>query len=290
MTNTSISDEWLTYTWVRLRSGVEPHEVKRLLVKHGFNDASIRALMRGAYDGRRPITDVDHAALSNAPITQRAANHPLLRRVPTSKAQLYVWPNFLTSEICDQLIDLTDERLRASTTTDAFADPSIRTSRSSDIGSLGHNLVMQLDELIAEALGIHWSYSDATQAQRYDVDQEYKAHYDYFTPGTRDYQVHCQFTGQRTWTFMIYLNDVEQGGGTRFRRLEKTIMPEKGKAVIWNNLNSDGSVNPYTIHHGMKVRSGVKYVITKWFRERGWGDMFPSEYSIKPYCGQHVTR
>jgi prolyl 4-hydroxylase len=81
---------------------------------------------------------------------------------------------------------------------------------------------------------------------------------------------------------MIYLNDVEEGGGTRFRRLEKTIMPEKGKAVVWNNLNSDGSVNPYTIHHGMKVRAGVKYVITKWFRERGWGDMFPAEYSIKP--------
>lgn len=77
---------------------------------------------------------------------------------------------------------------------------------------------------------------------------------------------------------MIYLNDVEEGGGTRFRRLEKTITPEKGKAVIWNNLNSDGSVNPYTIHHGMKVRKGSKYVITKWFRERGWGPMFPPEY------------
>lgn len=280
MTNMTISDQWLTYTWVRLRTGVEPHEVKRLLSKNGFDDAAIRELMLEAYDGRRPVSDVDHAALANAPLTRRALNHPLLRRVPVSKAQIYVWPNFLAPQTCDQLIALTDERLRASTTTDVFADPKVRTSRSSDIGSLGNNLVMQLDELIAEALGVHWSYSDATQTQRYDVDQEYKAHYDYFMPGTRDYQVHCQFTGQRTWTFMIYLNDVEEGGGTRFRRLEKTIMPEKGKAVIWNNLNPDGTVNPYTIHHGMKVRSGVKYVITKWFRERGWGEMFPAEYSM----------
>lgn len=274
-----INDEWLTYTWVCLRSGVEPHEVRRTLTQKGFDDQAVRTLMLEAYDGRRPISDVDHKAVAEAPITRRAVAHPYLRRIPAPKAQLYVWPGFLVPEICDALVALADERLRASTTTDAFADPNIRTSRSSDIGSLGNNLVMQLDELISEALGIHWSYSDATQIQRYDVGQEYKAHYDYFTPGTRDYQVHCQFTGQRTWTFMIYLNDVEEGGGTRFRRLEKTIMPEKGKAVIWNNLNPDGSVNPYTIHHGMKVRRGSKYVITKWFRERGWGEMFPPEYS-----------
>ncbi|MFN4023670.1 MAG: prolyl hydroxylase family protein [Hyphomonas sp.] len=275
-----VNDEWLTYTWVRLRSGVEPDEVRRLLARSGFDDDAIRALMREAYDGRRPVSDVDHKAVAQAPITRRALGHPFLRRVPAPKAQLYVWPGFLVPEICEAMVALADERLRASTTTDVFADPKIRTSRSSDIGALGHHLVMQLDELMSEALGIHWSYSDATQIQRYDPGQEYKAHYDYFTPGTRDYQVHCQFTGQRTWTFMIYLNDVEEGGGTRFRRLEKTIMPEKGKAVIWNNLNADGTVNPYTIHHGMKVRRGSKYVITKWFRERGWGEMFPPEYSV----------
>jgi prolyl 4-hydroxylase len=275
----AVNDEWMTYTWVRLRTGTEPHEVRRQLVQHGFAEDAIRALMQEAFGGRRPASDADHEALANAPVTRRALTHPALRKVAVNKAQLYVWPGFLVPDVCDALIALTDERLRKSDTTDAFADPKIRTSRTSDIGCLGHNLVMQLDELIAEAIGIHWSYSDPTQTQRYDIEQEYKAHYDYFTPGTRDHQVHCQFTGQRTWTFMIYLNDVEEGGGTRFRRLEKTIMPEKGKAVIWNNLNPDGSVNPYTIHHGMKVRRGVKYVITKWFRERGWGDMFPAEYS-----------
>ena len=31
------------------------------------------------------------------------------------------------------------------------------------------------------------------------------------------------------------------------------------------------TVNPYTIHHGMKVRKGSKYIITKWYRTRKWG-------------------
>jgi prolyl 4-hydroxylase len=271
-------EDLMTYTWVRLRAGIEPLEVRRQLKLRGLDDKQIRDLMQEAYDGRRPVEDASYSGIANAAITRRALNHPDIQKIPAPKVQLYTWKNFLVPEICDAVVALIDQRLRDSTTADAFADPKVRTSRTSDIGMLGHDLIMQLDELMAEAIGIHWSYTDVTQGQRYDLDQEYKAHYDYFIPGTREHQVFCQLSGQRTWTFMIYLNDVEEGGGTRFRRLEKTIMPEKGKAVIWNNLNPDGTVNPYTIHHGMKVRKGSKYVITKWFRERGWGDMFPPEY------------
>ncbi len=274
----AMDEDLMTFTWVRLRAGVEPHEVRRLLRLKGLSDQQVQDLMQEAYEGRRLVEDVSYPAVANTAIVQRALKHPDIQRVPAAKAQLYTWRNFLVPEICDAVVELIDQRLRDSITADAFADPKVRTSRTSDLGQLGHDLIMQLDELMAEAIGIHWSYSDVTQGQRYDLDQEYKAHYDYFPPGTREHQVFCQFTGQRTWTFMIYLNDVEEGGATRFRRLEKTILPEKGKAVIWNNLNLDGSVNPYTIHHGMKVRKGSKYVITKWFRERGWGEMFPQEY------------
>ncbi len=70
---------------------------------------------------------------------------------------------------------------------------------------------------------------------------------------------------------MAYLNAPEAGGATRFKALDKTIQPEPGKLVAWNNRRDDGTPNPATIHHGMKVRAGVKYVITKWFRERPWG-------------------
>ncbi|MEQ9505770.1 MAG: 2OG-Fe(II) oxygenase [Hyphomonas sp.] len=276
--NTVTNEDLMTFTWVRLRAGIEPFEVRRQLRQKGLGEPEIKTLMQEAYDGRRPSSDVNFPALSSAAITQRAVTHPDIQKIPIAKAQMYVWKNFLTPEICNDVVALIDQRLRESTTADEFADPKVRTSRTSDIGMLGHDLIMQLDELMAEAIGIHWSYADITQGQRYDIDQEYKAHHDYFPPGSREYQIYCQFLGQRTWTFMIYLNDVEEGGGTRFRRLEKTIMPEKGKAVIWNNLNADGSINPYTIHHGTKVRKGSKYIITKWFRERGWGEMFPPEY------------
>ena len=34
-------------------------------------------------------------------------------------------------------------------------------------------------------------------------------------------------------------------------------------------MDSKGEPNPYSIHQGMPVLSGVKY-ITKWHRERPW--------------------
>ncbi len=43
-----------------------------------------------------------------------------------------------------------------------------------------------------------------------------------------------------------------------------------GKLLAWNNVHTDGLANPDTLHHGMKVRKGRKYIITKWFRERPW--------------------
>ena len=42
--------------------------------------------------------------------------------------------------------------------------------------------------------------------------------------------------GQRTWTTMIYLNDVEKGGETYFKHLKLKIKPEKGLLIAWNNL------------------------------------------------------
>jgi hypothetical protein len=90
-------------------------------------------------------------------------------------------------------------------------------------------------------------------------------------PSGVDYQRYCGVAGNRTWTVMIYLNEPEAGGATRFKAIDKIVQPETGKLLAWNNRRPDGSLNPATIHQGMKVRSGVKYVITKWFREKPWG-------------------
>ena len=56
------------------------------------------------------------------------------------------------------------------------------------------------------------AHGEPLQGQRYDVDQEFKPHCDWFNPDGQDYEKYCSVAGQRTWTFMIYLNEPEAGG------------------------------------------------------------------------------
>lgn len=193
-----------------------------------------------------------------------------VQRLPTPKAELFQRRDFLSPEHCAELIALIDKDRRPSTIADDNGDAYFRTSETCDL-SADEDAVQRLEALFAELNGIDPAHGEPVQGQRYAEGQEFKAHTDYFTPGGPDYEQYCTVSGNRTWTFMIYLNEVEAGGATRFKALGKSFQPEVGKLLCWNNRRPDGNVNPSTLHHGMKVRKGVKYVITKWYRERHWG-------------------
>jgi len=190
-----------------------------------------------------------------------------VQKVPTDKLELFVVRRFLDAEACGALIERIDARRRPSAIPDDIGIADYRTSETCDL-DWRDPVVAQVDMRIAGLLGLDLAASEPLQGQRYATGQEFKPHTDTFEPGGYDYHVHTAETGQRTWTAMVYLNAPEDGGATRFKTIGKTIRPEPGKLVTWNNLLADGRPNPATLHQGMKVRSGVKYVITKWFRER----------------------
>jgi hypothetical protein len=45
------------------------------------------------------------------------------------------------------------------------------------------------------------------------------------------------------------------------------VNPVKSKVVIWDNLNEDGTLDYESIHAGLPVISGTKYIATIWIRE-----------------------
>ncbi len=194
---------------------------------------------------------------------------PGMRRVPTDRLELFDSPGFLPPSQCAELIALIERDRRPSTIADPNGDHYFRTSETCDL-SPDEPAVQELEERLFTVNGIDPAHGEPVQGQRYAVGQEFKPHTDYFEPQGLDFERYCSVAGNRTWTFMIYLNEVEAGGGTRFKVIGKTFQPETGKLVCWNNKRTDGRLNPNTLHHGMKVRKGVKYVITKWYRERTW--------------------
>ena len=198
---------------------------------------------------------------------------PGVQRVPSRALDLFIVRGFLDSGICAELIERIDSRRRPSDIVDDVGIANFRTSETCDL-DLRDPVVAEVDNKIGALLGLDLASSEPLQGQRYAPGQEFRAHTDTFEPGGYDYYVHTADAGQRTWTAMVYLNQPEDGGATRFKSIGKTIQPELGKLLAWNNLLPDGRPNPATLHQGMKVRRGVKYIITKWFRDRGSGPMF----------------
>jgi prolyl 4-hydroxylase len=190
-----------------------------------------------------------------------------VQRVPTRELELFIVRNFLDPETCAALIERIDAKRRPSEIVDDIGIANFRTSETCDL-DWRDPIVGDVDRKIAALLGLSLDASESLQGQRYAPGQEFKAHTDTFEPGGYDFYLHTSGSGQRTWTAMIYLNEPEDGGATRFKRIGKTVQPETGKLLAWNNLLSDGRPNPATLHQGMKVRRGTKYILTKWFRER----------------------
>lgn len=263
--------EWARWVETNLHRGIQPEMLCLEMKKAGLTDDDIKLALGPAHNA--VTAPVDHLAIATCAITRKAEAHPDIRQLVTRKAQVFTWENFMSEDECRRTVALIDGHLRPSTVTDARGDAHVRTSSTCDLGEIVDPFVYELDRKIADAIGIHWSYSEPNQGQKYLVGQEFKSHTDYFEPNTAEFLPNTGERGQRTWTFMVYLNSTPEGGATRFPRLEKLFRPKQGTAVIWNNLNPDGSVNPFTLHHGMKPRRGEKYIITKWFREKGWGPM-----------------
>ncbi len=231
--------------------------------------------------------NLQHESQGNSVFLQDPLNPALVSQVLTSKMQLYLIADFMSASECQVLIELGAKHLRASTVSlpdqhaqsgsaqvleqlgdQTYVDLSFRTSQTCDLALLNHPKVLALDQRIAQTLGVNAALSEGTQLQRYRVGEQFKAHTDYFSPQSEEYVRFATERGNRTWTFMVYLNEVKLGGGTQFVSIKKTIQPRQGMAVVWNNRLPSGEVNPETLHAGLPVLEGEKFVITKWFRER----------------------
>ncbi|MET4896471.1 2OG-Fe(II) oxygenase [Sphingomonadaceae bacterium jetA1] len=207
--------------------------------------------------------------LDAAPIVARLSATPGIQRLPSPKLTLFVKRDVLPASLCAELMDRIDAVRRPSTIADPNGDSAFRTSETGDLPP-DDPAVIDVERRIAMLTGLSAIHGEPIQGQRYAVGQEFKAHTDYFDLNGADYHRYCAVSGNRTWTVMLYLNTPEAGGATRFKAVDKIIQPEPGKLVAWSNRRADGSLNPATLHQAMKVRAGVKYVITKWYREQPW--------------------
>lgn len=210
-----------------------------------------------------------HRAQIGKAVCKRLDRNPMVSRIATDRIDIYGRHAFLSAEECAGLRKMIDADARPSTLFSGSANPDYRTSHTCNLNPWGP-LVSGISDRISGLLGIDPAHGETLQGQRYTAGQEYKVHCDYFPASASYWPAMLRSGGQRSWTAMIYLSDVAEGGETHFPRCEFMIPPKEGMILIWNNMDSLGAPNTASLHAAKPVISGTKYVVTKWYRERPW--------------------
>ena len=259
--------EWTRWLHENVARGCAIDELKGILLREGFDERSIKWALETAPRGRSAPAPAVPPAAGRVALPRARLALPTAVRHGEGKAELYTVDDFLDAEECAGIVERIRAALRPSTISappGGTYDTTFRTSRTCDLFDTDP-VVASLDDKICAAIGFDKSLAEPTQGQHYEVGQVFKTHTDFFKPYELDRYTMGNL-GQRTWTFMIYLNDPGGGGETEFPDIGLKVTPKRGRAVIWNNLLSSGQGNDATRHQSLPVTAGTKTIITKWFR------------------------
>lgn len=190
-----------------------------------------------------------------------------------SKAPLEttLYGEFLTKEQCQELIQAANPSLVKSTVVDqqtgGSTDHPNRTSFGTFLKRGSTPLLKEIDERIANITGMPSDHGEDLQILRYEVGQEYKPHHDYFDLANAPTAQSLDTAGQRIMTFLIYLNTPDEGGGTYFPEANLEFEAHEGSALLFKYPQMERQ----SLHAGVPVKRGVKWVATKWLRQRTFG-------------------
>lgn len=219
----------------------------------------------------RPESNPDRERLRRIgrKVRERLAANPDVYTLPTDKAEIFAVGDFFTADECARLMAMIDAVAVPSSTFDVDYASGHRTSYSGDVDP--HDpFIIKLQRRIDDLLGVNPAYGETIQGQRYLPGQQFQPHTDWFPANASYWEQEMRRGGQRSFTAMAFLNPVEEGGTTDFPSIGLRFEPKPGALLLWNNADEHGVPNPWTLHAGMPVVRGVKYIITKWYRTRRW--------------------
>ena len=117
------------------------------------------------------------------------------------------------------------------------------------------------------------NFAEHFQLLRYQQGQFYGKHHDYSG------HIKDRAEGVRILTVFFYLNTVEAGGGTHFPQLDITVMPRKGRALLWPSVLNDApnEVDSRTEHEALPVEKGIKYGANAWVHMRDFKTLYDAK-------------
>ena len=193
---------------------------------------------------------------------------------------IYVFEDFLDPREIDGLLDAARPKLQQALVSSANSgvESARRTGSNCWIPHSYNQVIEELSLRVAEVVGIGLEFAESLQVIYYGETEEYAPHFDAWDATTERGQRCMAKGGQRMVTCLLYLSDVEQGGGTCFPKLDMEIRAKKGRMLLFHNCHPGSLVrHPGSLHGGMPVLSGEKWACNFWFREQQLREVSPAQ-------------
>lgn len=182
--------------------------------------------------------------------------------------RVIVFGNLLGQDECDKLVALARPRITASSVIDMQSGGNRqdegRTSSGMAFRRGETKFIERIERRIAALLQWPYENGEALQILRYAVGQQYKPHFDYVDPTQPGALPFLARGGQRVASLVMYLNTPPRGGATSFPDAGLEVAAVKGNAVFFSYDRAEPATG--TLHGGMPVIAGEKWVATKWLR------------------------
>lgn len=179
----------------------------------------------------------------------------------------FIINNLISLEKCRDIINHSRDKLMDSQVVGGIYK-NIRNSKQHWISKYDP-LVKPIFEQVSRMFQIPIENAEDLQVVRYLPDQYYNEHHDACCDMNDKCNEFVRKGGQRKLTVLIYLNNEFTEGNTYFKNLNLKLKPSPGSAIVFFPLAKNSSkCHPLSLHAGLPVKSGEKWIANIWFRER----------------------
>ena len=186
---------------------------------------------------------------------------------PTQFREPKIYLNFITQDEGKHILKTAEYNYEDSIVVGSENTEGIRKSQTywlSKDDPVAQNIIQK----VCDIDGYSIDQAEDIQVVKYEPNGYYNEHHD----SCCDHDDKCEEfvkDGNRVLTMVIYLNDDFEGGATRFPKLDKNFKPKKYSGILFYPMNKDGDkCHEKSLHSGMPVTKGQKYIANVWIREK----------------------
>ena len=200
---------------------------------------------------------------------------------------IYTIDDVLSEEECEHFIQISKDKMERAKVTGNERGGYVSVQRTGSNTWITHNhddVTLKVAKAIAEQVNMPLENAEKFQIIHYDENQEYRNHYDSWDHNGSDNTLNnIMYGGARMRTALVYLNNVEEGGGTHMSKLDITVEAKRGRMLVFDNVYEGTNIkHELSEHAGTPVIRGEKYAFNLWFRECK-SDILYSEFNPDYY-------